>query len=62
MNVSLGHMARILEAINTLACYASEENTDAQADALLLIGRLARQEVEPDNIPSMRFSENGSAR
>ena len=59
MNVALAHMARILEAINLVACYASEEDTSAQAEALLLIGRLARQEVEPDSwVPS----ENGTAK
>jgi len=38
---------RCLERINMAACYASEENTEARAEALLLIGRLARGEVRP---------------
>jgi hypothetical protein len=32
----------LLRQINTLACYASEENTDAREAALLEIGKLAR--------------------
>lgn len=35
-----------LGGINTVACYASEENTDAQAEALLKIGRVARGEED----------------
>jgi len=34
-----------LAAINTLACYASEEDTDLRAEVLLQIGRIARYEV-----------------
>lgn len=37
----------LLERINLAACYASEENTDARAETLLLIGQLARGEVMP---------------
>ncbi len=33
-----------LEQINLLACYASEENTGSQPQALLAIGRIARGE------------------
>jgi hypothetical protein len=36
-----------LERINMLACYASEEDTSAQAAALLEIGKLARKEMAP---------------
>ena len=32
----------LLRQINILACYASEENTDAREAALLEIGKLAR--------------------
>lgn len=34
----------LLQQINMWACYASEENTDARAAALLEIGKLARLE------------------
>jgi hypothetical protein len=37
----------VLDEINMLACYASEENTDAREAALLEIGRLARGERKP---------------
>lgn len=33
--------------INLLACYATEENTDARYQCLLEIGKLARMEMEP---------------
>ena len=36
-----------LRQINTLACYASEENTDAREAALLEIGKLARANLAP---------------
>lgn len=36
-----------LGQINTFACYASEENTAARAEALLQIGKLARGEEAP---------------
>lgn len=32
-----------LEKINAAACYASEEATESRADALLLIGEIARE-------------------
>lgn len=35
-----------LGGINSLACYASEEDTDAQPTMLLKIGRVARGEEE----------------
>jgi len=34
----------LLQQINMWACYASEENTEARATALLEIGKLARLE------------------
>ncbi len=34
-----------LSKINDAACYASEENTDAMKEALLLIGNLARAAI-----------------
>jgi hypothetical protein len=37
----------LLERINMLACYASEEDTSAQPVALLEIGKLARKEIAP---------------
>lgn len=36
-----------LERINMTACYASEEDTSAQPEALLQIGKLARGEEVP---------------
>lgn len=35
-----------LDQINMLACYASEENTDARADILLEIGKAARAALQ----------------
>ncbi|MGA8026444.1 MAG: hypothetical protein WB992_04810 [Bryobacteraceae bacterium] len=40
-----------LERINTLACYASEENTDSRGAVLLEIGKLARGVAQPDETP-----------
>ena len=40
-------LERILERINMTACYASEEDTSAQPEALLQIGKLARGEEVP---------------
>jgi len=37
----------LLERINMLACYASEEDTKAQPVALIEIGKLARLEMKP---------------
>lgn len=39
--------ALALERINMTACYASEEDTSAQPEALLQIGKLARGEEVP---------------
>lgn len=39
-------LTKRLGGINTLACYASEENTESQAEMLLKIGRVARGEEE----------------
>lgn len=44
----LERLQRRMGQINTLACYASEENTSMQPAALLEIGKLARGE---DTIP-----------
>ncbi len=41
---NVGRLTQRLAQINTLACYASEENTEAQRQALLEIGKLARGE------------------
>lgn len=43
----IDRLKALLERINMAACYASEENTDARAEMLLLIGKLARGEVKP---------------
>lgn len=47
LNNDIVTMRKVLDAINLHACYASEENTDAQPHALLMIGKLARREVAP---------------
>jgi hypothetical protein len=47
ISATLKEAADVLERIHEVACYASEENTDARAEALLLIGKLARGEVKP---------------
>lgn len=39
--------AALIERIHMAACYGSEENTDARAEMLLLIGKLCRGEVNP---------------
>jgi hypothetical protein len=39
----------VLERINTLACYASEENTDSREAVLLEIGKLARGDAAPES-------------
>lgn len=40
-------MKQRLDRINMTACYASEEDTSAQPEALLQIGKLARGEEVP---------------
>ncbi len=47
IGATLTEAAAVLERINEVACYASEEDTSAQAEALLMIGKLARGEVKP---------------
>lgn len=39
---------KVLETINMLACYASEEDTDSRVAVLLQIGKLARGEVSAE--------------
>lgn len=43
----VGRQAIALERINMTACYASEEDTSMQPEALLQIGKLARGEEVP---------------
>lgn len=40
------YYAKQIERIHMAACYASEENTEAQAETLLLIGKICRGEVD----------------
>lgn len=42
IELALERMHKALDEINMLACYASEENTDAREAVLLKIGEVAR--------------------
>lgn len=43
-----------LDRINMLACYASEEDVDAQPAVLLEIGKLARGEITRPDTPQAK--------
>ena len=40
------YYAKQLERVHMAACYASEEDTDARAETLLLIGKICRGEID----------------
>ncbi|HEY5959197.1 MAG TPA: hypothetical protein VIV60_21715 [Polyangiaceae bacterium] len=47
------------DRINMLACYASEEDTSAQADALLIIGQIARDDAHHPHCPVYEGTQRG---